>query len=154
RKMETKASYVVVGAFVLAGLVGLLVSVIWVTGMQYRTEFDYYITYFNGPATGLGEGTAVRYNGIDIGRVQSLDFDPKDPKRVIVKLEVKAGIKLKQDSVASIESQGLTGGSYVEIEGGTANAPLLVRLEGQPYPIIPSRPSSLQQIFQSGPELM
>ena len=33
---------------------------------------------------GLGKGTAVRYNGIDVGRVSQLDFDPDDPKRVIV----------------------------------------------------------------------
>ena len=56
--------------------------------------------------------------------------------------------------MASIESQGLTGGSYVEIEGGTRDAPLLVAQPGQDYPVIRSKPSTLQQIYQSGPELL
>ena len=63
-------------------------------------------------------------------------------------------IEIHSDSVASIETQGLTGVSYVEISGGTIGSPLLIAAAGQRYPEIASRPSSLQEVFDNAPELL
>ncbi len=152
--METRASYVLVGAFVVVCIVGLFVALLWVAGSQTREEYTYYRTYFIGPVTGLGKGTVVRFNGIDVGHVTDLAFDQTDPKRVIVTLQIDPTLKLHVDSIASIESQGLTGGSYVEIAGGTATSPLLRLEPGEDYAVISSMPSTLQQLAQSGPELV
>jgi len=152
--METRASYVLVGAFVVVCIAGLFVAMLWVAGSQYREEYTYYRTYFNGAVTGLGKGNTVRYNGIDVGRIEDLAFDQTDPGRVIATLQIDPTLRLHVDSVASIESQGLTGATYVEIDGGTANSPLLQVEPGQDYAIIPSKPSTLQQLAQSGPELV
>ncbi|MDE2630443.1 MAG: MCE family protein, partial [Alphaproteobacteria bacterium] len=78
--METKASYVAVGAFVLTCMLGLVITLLWLAGLQYNTEYAYYQTYFTGPVNGLGKGTTVRYNGIDVGRVDDVKFDPNDPQ--------------------------------------------------------------------------
>jgi phospholipid/cholesterol/gamma-HCH transport system substrate-binding protein len=94
----------------------------------------------------------VRYNGIDAGRVTDLRFDPNDPGKVLAKLQVKPNLHIRQDSEASIESQGLTGGSYVEISGGTKKSPELTAPPGQ-IPVIKSSPSTLQQLEESAPEL-
>jgi len=152
--METRANYVAVGAFVLICALGLVISTLWLAGSQYANEYDYYRTFFQGPVTGLGKGTVVRYNGIDVGSVDTLAFDPADPKRVVATLRVDPTLRLRADSVASIESQGLTGGSYVEITGGTNTAPFLAVRAGEEYPIIPSKQSTLQQLYQSAPQLM
>ena len=56
--------------------------------------------------------------------------------------------------MASTETLGLTGVSYVEISGGTLGSPPLLVAEGQQYPTITSRPSSLQQVFNNAPELL
>ena len=152
--METRASYVTVGAFVMVCLIGLIVALLWLTGAQYRQEFIYFRTFFTGPVTGLGRGTIVRYNGIDVGNVTELAFDPADPRRVVVTLQTTPTLKLRVDSIASIEQQGLTGASYVEITGGAPDSPLLAAQAGQEYPVIPSKPSTLQQLAQSGPELV
>jgi phospholipid/cholesterol/gamma-HCH transport system substrate-binding protein len=152
--METRANYVAVGAFVLTCVVGLFLALLWLAGSQYRQEATYYQTYFTGGVTGLGKGTKVRYNGIDVGRVTALDFDPDDPKRVIATLAVRPDVPIYEDSVASIESEGFTGGSYVEIEGGTKAAKLLTAKDGQPYPVIPSKESSLAELFASTPQLL
>ncbi|MEI9888905.1 MAG: MlaD family protein [Rhizomicrobium sp.] len=69
--METKANYIAVGAFVLACMLALVVTVLWLAGVQYSQEFVYYQTTFTGSVTGLGKGTVVRYNGIEVGRVDS-----------------------------------------------------------------------------------
>lgn len=104
--------------------------------------------------TGLGDGTTVRYNGIDVGRVTGLKFDPSDPQRVIVKLQTKPDLHIRQDSEATIESEGLTGGSYVEISGGTRTAPELVPTTPGQIPVIKSSQSTLQQLAQSAPQLL
>ena len=152
--METKANYVAVGAFVLACVIGLVVTILWLAGVQYSQEYAYYQAYFKGPVTGLGKGTITRYNGIDVGRITNLEFDPSDPQRVIVTMQVQPNLNIHNDSVASIESQGLTGGTYVEISGGTASAPLLVAQDDQLYPVIRTKPSTFAQLEQSAPEVV
>ncbi len=152
--METKANYVAVGAFVLACMVGLVVTIMWLAGVQYAQEYSYYTATFKGPVTGLGKGTVTRFNGIDVGRIQDLQFDPHDPNAVIVTVQVQPNLNIREDSVASIDSQGLTGGSYVEISGGTAKSPLLTAKPGQKYPVIRTKQSTLAQLEQSAPEVV
>ena len=106
--METKANYVAVGAFVLACVIGLVVTILWLAGIQYSQEYAYYQAYFKGPVTGLAKGTSTRYNGIEVGRITNLEFDPNDPQRVIVTMQVQPNLNIREDSIASIDSQGLT----------------------------------------------
>jgi phospholipid/cholesterol/gamma-HCH transport system substrate-binding protein len=151
--METKANYVAVGAFVLACVLGAVVALLWLAGAQYSEEYAYYRTVFTGGVTGLGDGTVVRYNGINVGHVSKLDFDPDDPKSVVVTLQINPVLKIHSDSVASIASEGLTGGAYVEIDGGSKDKPVLKQTVFGAYPLINSRPSTLAQLEQSAPEL-
>ena len=146
--METKANYVAVGAFVLACVVGLVIAVLWLAGAQYSQEYAYYQTFFEGSVTGLGKGTTVRYNGIAVGQVDELAFDPSDPRKVIVTLKVQPNLKLHTDSVASIASEGLAGGAYVEIDGGSRKTPLLEVKPGQKYPVIATKQSTFEQLTQ------
>jgi phospholipid/cholesterol/gamma-HCH transport system substrate-binding protein len=152
--METKANYVAVGAFVLVCVIGLVIAIMWLAGMQYSQEYAYYQAFFKGPVTGLGTGTTTRFNGIEVGRIQSLAFDPTDPQRVIVTMQVQPDLNIREDSTAAIESQGLTGGTYVEISGGTVNSPLLTAKGDQQYPVIRTKQSTLQLLEQSAPEMV
>ncbi len=152
--METKANYVAVGAFVLACMVGLVVTIMWLAGIEYSQEYSYYTAVFKGPVTGLGKGTVTRFNGIDVGRIQDLQFDPHDPQAVIVTLQVQPNLNIREDSTAAMASQGLTGGSYVEISGGTAKSPVLTAKPGQKYPVIKTKVSSLALLEQSAPEVV
>jgi phospholipid/cholesterol/gamma-HCH transport system substrate-binding protein len=154
--METKANYVAVGAFVLACILALVVTVLWLAGVQYSQEYVFYTTKFTGSVTGLSKGTVVRYNGIEVGRVESLDFAPNDPSSVIATLEVRPDLAIYNDAKASIASQGLTGGSYVEIIGGkkrdeTDKLPQTTR---HPYPEIQSQPSVWATLEESAPQVV
>jgi phospholipid/cholesterol/gamma-HCH transport system substrate-binding protein len=152
--METRANYVAVGVFVLGAILALVVAVLWLAGAQFRNEYALYQTSFPGPVTGLGAGGTVRYNGIDVGSVRDVSFDPRDPRRVIAVLQVQPNLPIRRDSAASLESQGLTGVTYVEISGGTPTAPLLTREPGQEYPVLMSRPSTFQRLYESTPRLL
>ena len=151
--METKANYVAVGAFVLACVIGLVVTILWLAGAQYNQEYAYYQAHFIGPVTGLAKGTDTRFNGITVGRVTDLAFDPNDPQSVIVTLQVQPDLNIREDSVASIDSQGITGTPFVQISGGTKNSPILTAKRGQRYPLIRTKQSGLRQLQESLPEI-
>jgi phospholipid/cholesterol/gamma-HCH transport system substrate-binding protein len=152
--METKANYVAVGVFVLVCNFALVLAVLWLAGAQYREEFTLYRVNFQGAVTGLGPGTVVRYNGIDAGTVQDVTPDPRDPRITTATLRVNPAFQPRQNSMASLESQGLTGVSYVEITGGTPDSPLLTARPGEDIPVITYRPSTIQQLTQSAPQLL
>ncbi|MBV9419122.1 MAG: MCE family protein [Alphaproteobacteria bacterium] len=116
--METKANYIAVGAFVLACMFGLVVTVLWLANAGDEV-YSYYRVRVQGSVTGVGKGTLVRYNGIEAGRVVDFMIDPTDPKRVIVSITIAEKYDIAPDATAAIASQGLTGGSYMEILGGS-----------------------------------
>ena len=62
--METKANYVAVGAFVLACVIGLVVTIMWLAGVQYAQEYSYYEADFKGPVTGLGSDVGHPFVGL------------------------------------------------------------------------------------------
>ena len=116
--METKANYIAVGAFVLACMVGLVVTVLWLANSG-NADYAFYNVKVQGSVTGVGKGTIVRYNGIEAGRVMDFAIDPADPKKVIVSISIDTKYDIAKDATAAIASQGLTGGSYIEVLGGS-----------------------------------
>ncbi len=153
--METRANYVVVGSFVLVILLGIFIAILWLGHAQFNRQTSYYDIYFAGSVTGLNDGAAVTLNGVSIGRVIAIRPDPQNPEQVRVTVEVDPTVPIKQDAVASLELQSFVSGvAYVEISGGSRDAPLLQRQEGQRYPVIVSRPSQLQSVVANAPEVL
>ena len=152
--METRAPYVAVGVFVMLLIAGLVIAVLWFAQVQFREQVSYYDIYFEGSVTGLTQGSTVRDNGIPVGRVAEIRLDPTDPSKVRVTVELTGGVPVKQDTVAELELQGLAGGIYVDLTGGTRDSPDLELQPGQRYPVIASRPSGLQQVVTSAPEVL
>jgi phospholipid/cholesterol/gamma-HCH transport system substrate-binding protein len=152
--METRAHHVLVGAFVLGMAISLVAAVLWLTQVQFSSEFKNYVIAFEGSVTGLSEAAQVRYNGIQVGAVTDIRIDPKNIGRVLVTIQVKPDTPIRQDSVASLELQGITGLVYVEISGGSSGSPPLTARDSEPYPIIPSRRSELQNLVRSAPDLL
>lgn len=152
--METRAPYVVVGTFVLVLLAGIVVAVMWFAEAQFSEAANYYDIYFTGSVTGLTTGSTVRYNGIPVGRVAEARLDPVDPTRVRVTIELQPNVAVKTDTIASLELQGLAGGVYVNLTGGTRAAPALTRQANERYPVIASRPSDLQRVVNGAPQLL
>ena len=152
--METRASYLVVGGFVLVSLIALVVMVIWLAGTTFDEEFAYYDILFEGSVTGLKSGNPVRYRGIAVGVVSDMGIDKENVERVRVTIEVPNDTPIKEDAIASLEFQGITGVAYVQIEGGTQDANMLRPQLGRPRPIIESKPSQLQEVFDAAPEVL
>lgn len=152
--MENRASYILVGSFVLALLAGLFVFMAWVAKVQLEETRQPYRVYFTGSVTGLQVGSPVRYRGISVGTVTDIRLDPNNVTRVQVTVEVQEGTPIKTDSIASLEVQGITGGAYVQISGGTEMSELLRTAQNEGIPVIPSRPSSLTVVVDAAPQLL
>lgn len=152
--METRASYLLVGTFTLLGMAGIVIAVVWMAGLSLDRQYDYYDIYFTGTVTGLQVGGPVRYRGIPVGTVRSVDIDPENIERVRVAIEVGPDTPIKTDTVASLQPQGLTGLSFVQLTGGTQAAPMLEAKEGQRYPVIESEPSGFERLVHAAPELL
>jgi len=152
--METRASYILVGSFVLTFLIGLLIFTVWVAKIQIEETRQPYYIYFTGSVTGLQTGSPVRYQGLPIGTVTDLRLDPEHLGRVRVRVEVERDAPIKTDSIASLEVQGITGGAYVQISGGTDGSELLKNAETRGIPVIPSRPSTLAAVVDAAPQIL
>jgi phospholipid/cholesterol/gamma-HCH transport system substrate-binding protein len=152
--METKASYVVVGAFALALIVGVFGFVVWLGRFEVSRALAYYYIYFPGSVTGLQDGSQVRYRGIPVGRIIDLRIDPDNVEQVQAMLEIPRDVPVKTDTLASIELQGITGVAYVQLTGGTQAAATLEPPPGKRYARIPARASRLEQVFEKAPELV
>lgn len=151
--METKASYFLVGLFVLTLIVGMFGFVIWLSRFELKDENTYYYVYFRGSVTGLSVGSTVRYRGVPVGTVTDIGIDSENVELIEVTLAIKRGTPIKTDTIASLQLQGITGLSFVQLTGGTRDAPLLEPRPGKRRATIPSRPSAIEQVFENAPEV-
>lgn len=152
--METRASYLLVGGFVLLLLGGTLGFLIWLLGADSGGQRVRYDVIYEGSVTGLREGSAVRMNGVKVGDIVSVGLDMTDPSKVRIGLEVGATTPIRADTRASLELEGLTGGRYLQLTGGAPGAGPLPPTPGEPYPLIPADPSSIDQLLTSAPDLL
>ncbi|MBJ7415262.1 MAG: MlaD family protein [Niveispirillum sp.] len=151
--METRANYTAVGAFVLALAAAVFVFVIWLAKVQFDKAIQPYYIMVTGTVTGLVEGGPVRYRGVNVGTVSDIRINPDNVEEVRLTIEVPEDTPIKTDAIASLEPVGVTGGVYVEIQGGSKDAPLL-REKVSGIPVIPSRPSSIAAVLSKAPEVL
>lgn len=152
--METRASYLLVGAFALLAMAGFAIAIIWMAGVNLQEDYAKFEIQFDGSVTGLKPGNPVRYRGVPVGVISEIVINPKNVEQVRVTIEVPESTPVKTDTVASLEFQGITGVAYVQLSGGTQAAAPLKRKPGEKRAVIPSKPSQLQELFESAPELI
>lgn len=111
-----------VGAFVLAAILLLVLSLVLVGGLNVLQQPVSTYTMRTKFAGGMEAGAPVRYAGIKVGRVEGVSLDSEDPTRVVVALSVDPETPIRTDSTAQVSSLGLLGEYYVEITPGTLAA--------------------------------
>lgn len=151
--METKANYTLIGAFTLAGFLGLLLFLMWFAKIELDRQFDYYDVDFR-EVSGLAIASDVRFAGLSVGQVVDMRLSPRRDGKVRVRIEVRQGTPVRTNSLASVESQGVTGVSNIGITAGTPNAPLLHEDDPDGVPLIRATRSVLQTLGDQGPEII
>lgn len=156
--METRASYLLVGSFVLALMAAAVIFVLWLTGTTAEKTGRYHLK-FSGSVTGLQVGSQVRYRGIPVGEVVAIDIitdetDERAPVTIEVTIEVRHDTPIRESTRASLEVQGITGVSFVQLTGESEPSPRLPPSTHRQKAYIPTKPSQIERIFQSFPELL
>jgi phospholipid/cholesterol/gamma-HCH transport system substrate-binding protein len=112
--MESRAYALITGLFVL-GIAGCIVA--WANWLAKtpiaRTEYRVVAT---GVVSGLSPEAQVRYRGIGVGRVSTITLDPKDPRRILINVEVDNGIPVTKGTYAQLGMEGITGIAYVHLQ--------------------------------------
>jgi phospholipid/cholesterol/gamma-HCH transport system substrate-binding protein len=157
--METKAHYVTVGLFVLLMSIGVMIFLVWAAEVGPDRDYDYYTINFDTPITGISRNSNVRYKGIGVGSVDSIQLDENRPGRIRVVIRVFLGTPIDNYSVASVDTLGLTGGTFIQISdrnGDEVSGPRtpLVARAGEEYPEIPYKVTGLSGLMASAPELL
>lgn len=151
--METRARYILVGAFTLLSLVAAMGFLLWLARVQINRTFQQYDILFDTVA-GLSETSVVQYNGVDVGKVLAIALDRDDPALVRVRIEIYASTPVRMDTVATLASQGVTGVSFVALEGGSPASARLAAPPGAEVPLIASKPSVVQELTTAAPDLL
>lgn len=151
--MDTKASYVTAGIFVIGLLIGLAAFIVWISQLEW-TRGEIYIIDYPASVTGLRENEVVTYNGVEVGRVNSFGVDPTNLSLIKILVEIKKPELIREDTVATIEHKGITGTVQIKLFGSTIQSPRLKAKEGQEYPVIKAEISSLQRVFEEAPKVI
>jgi phospholipid/cholesterol/gamma-HCH transport system substrate-binding protein len=145
--MESKVNLAVVGLFVLI-LGGLLIGgVLWLSGGKtYGKTYDTYLVYMGESVSGLSLDAPVRYRGVQVGGVRSIELAPGNVELVRLTLDIERGTPVKQDTVAVLQVQGLTGIAHVNLSGGSRGSPPLRAGPDDDYPVIATGPSLMLRL--------
>lgn len=139
--MDPRANYVIVGIFILVLGVVAAGIVLWLGKSDYRGVYDQYHAYMRQSVSGLSVNSTVKYRGVNVGRVKEIALNPDNTEEVRLTLDILEGTPIKTDTVATLETQGLTGLATLNLEGGSHEAPRLEIQAGQEYPVIRTKPS-------------
>ena len=113
---DSHTTEVVTGSVVLAAAVGFFLYAGQIVGLSGSGDSASYSASFR-PADGISVGTDVRLGGVKVGTVTGIELNP-ETYRADTAFTVQSNVALPDDTSIIISSEGLLGGSYVELLPG------------------------------------
>lgn len=144
--MEEKTNYTIIGIIVIAMTTGLLAAIIWLSIGLHQKSYKTYTVYLHEAASGLNKDAAVRFNGVQVGFVKNIKLYKNDPRQVEISLNIEDTTPITTSTAATLISQGITGVTYIGLSAGSSDLKPLQKMPGEPYPVIPARPSLFNQL--------
>lgn len=126
----------------------------WLLGSGRGHTYEHYAIYFEGTVNGLGIGSPVRYLGVNVGSVDSISLDDKNPNRVLVIATVDNHTPIRQDTVAELKFQGITGVAYIDLNGTTLDSPELTKNYAEQYMVIQSQQTGIEKALNDIPHMI
>lgn len=149
--MENKAHALAAGAFVLFIGALLVALALWLTrdsGVRHVYEMS-----TREAVSGLQPQAAVRYRGIDVGKVAHIGFDSRTTGNVLVRIAVDDKAPITKSTFATLGYQGVTGLAFVQLDDEGESKERLVGDASNP-PRIPMRPGLLSKLTDQGTAIM
>lgn len=154
--METEKYYFRIGIFLMLTFGAFAFYLSSINQEFEKRSFVRYSIYFSSAVTGLDEGAPVKLKGIDVGRVVLINFDATQNDRIHVITDIYDSAPIREDTIATLEYQGITGTSYIALSNKGTSSALMKKKppEGEKYPVIQSQQSELQAVLSGAPEVM
>jgi phospholipid/cholesterol/gamma-HCH transport system substrate-binding protein len=144
--MSTKSSNFSIGLFVIIGALICAAIIIWIGAAGIFMKGSLYTTYFDESVQGLQVDSAIKYRGVEIGKVQSIKVAP-DYRLIEVVMKIDLESDLQKQTVATLKTAGITGIVFIELDqlrdGDLSNSPKINFKSS--YPVIPSRRSEISR---------
>lgn len=145
--MENRSYALMTGVFTIALLVAAVLVGLWLN--RDRTEMAPYEIVTTQSIPGLNPQAAVRYRGLEVGRVDEIVFDPRVTGQILIKLSVEKDSPITTTTFASLGYQGVTGIAFIQLDDDRTGSPRLAQREDQ-VARIPLRPGLLDQLEKRG----
>ncbi len=117
--MENRVSYILIGLFVFILSFSTVGFILWLGKYAQGENYSYYKVVTTQGVSGLNPKAPVKLRGVSVGEVKDIYINHNNSEEVIVLIKVKEDTPIKEDTHALINLQGITGLSYIELEGGT-----------------------------------
>ncbi|MFT7005458.1 MAG: phospholipid/cholesterol/gamma-HCH transport system substrate-binding protein [Sulfurimonas sp.] len=147
--MNNKVNYTMVGVAVLLGVILMLGFTYWLLKPKAEDDTQKFIVLFDESVLGLHIDSAVKYRGIDVGKVTRLRINAKNTEQVEVLVTILKTTPIKETTVAKLTSQGITGLSYINLSLGDNGAARLKAKKDEKYPIIKTEASFFERFEKS-----
>jgi phospholipid/cholesterol/gamma-HCH transport system substrate-binding protein len=149
--MENKAHALAAGFFVLLTSALLVALALWLThGTGERLAYE---VSSREAITGLQPQATVRFRGVNVGKVDTIGFDPTVPGNVLLRLAVDPGTPITRSTYASLGFQGVTGIAFVQLDDTGESREALPTSDGQPGRI-PMRAGLVGQLSAQGTRIL
>jgi phospholipid/cholesterol/gamma-HCH transport system substrate-binding protein len=144
--LENKARYTIVGLFLIIFSVAMILFILWQARYSFEEKQKYeYRLYSTSSVAGLKTNSFVEYKGLNIGSIKAIDINPNNSEQIEIILEITNPKVIKENSYATIASQGITGNKHIEIDGGSDSVKPLIPKEKN-FQIIPLKDSFFDTI--------
>jgi phospholipid/cholesterol/gamma-HCH transport system substrate-binding protein len=145
--MNNRAYALLTGVFVLVLAGALIALAVWLG--RARGQSDPYVVVTQGAVNGLQSQSKVLFRGIAAGKVGSIGFDPRNPRRILIRIRVDRGIPITHATYAELRLQGFTGLSQITLDNGAGDLSPLATNNAHPAEI-PMRASQFEQLENAG----
>lgn len=145
--MENKSHALMAGVFTVALLIAAVLVGIWLNRDHIERVPYQMATKLSVP--GLNPQAAVRYRGLDVGRVDEIVFDPMVPGQILINISVKPDTPITKSTFAMLGYQGVTGIAYVQLDDDGSDPVKITSTEDE-IARIALRPSLLDNLQSKG----
>jgi phospholipid/cholesterol/gamma-HCH transport system substrate-binding protein len=149
--MENRSHALLAGAFTLLLLAAVILVAVVIN--RDRSALKNYMIVSTTAVSGLSPQSAVRYQGVPVGKVQSLQLDPTIPGQVRIRIGVAPNTPITESTWAELGVQGVTGLANVDLRDDGTSSVLLSQSKRE-LPIIPLHPGLLERFEQRGGAIM
>ena len=153
-KMESRGDYFLVGLFTLALVAGLIFFGAWVMGATAPNYNQKLVIFFPDDVNGISPGSAVKYRGVVVGKVDKIEMDPMEPSYIRVVTEIDSTTPLRENTTVKLMAQGITGLNFIELETQDLSSPPLTPPAGKKYLVLHAGESPLNKLLKEAPLLL